>query len=265
MARQLHIFKSEVSGEMLTMPVTPNAYTIEHGRKVEVTAMHTAGEIAQPGAKIALDTELTYLLPAQDYPFVNAGASANPFFYLEKLEKWSDAGEKLRFLITGTPINVGVLLGPIKYEAKEDDVSGDLYVRVPMVERRDLTAESKQINQTTGNLGRGDMAATGGTYVVVAGDTLSSICRRFYGDASLYPRLATANGIKNPHLIYVGQVLKIPALTALPAAGTMAKSAQIAKASTTKITVTGVQKIMIDKAKNSLLFKHDSSLLEGIK
>lgn len=47
-------------------------------------------------------------------------------------------------------------------------------------------------------------------YVVTRGDTLSGIALRFYGDASQYPRIATANGIRNPHLIYPGQRLTIP-------------------------------------------------------
>ncbi|MCA9979538.1 MAG: LysM peptidoglycan-binding domain-containing protein [Anaerolineales bacterium] len=56
-----------------------------------------------------------------------------------------------------------------------------------------------------------------GTYVVQAGDTLFSIGRRFGVDHRL---IAEANGIVNPNLIFVGQVLKIPApATPLPATG----------------------------------------------
>ena len=58
------------------------------------------------------------------------------------------------------------------------------------------------------------------TYTVAAGDTLSAICRRFYGDATLYGRLAAANGIANPNLIHPGQVLRLPAREELPAADT---------------------------------------------
>ena len=47
-------------------------------------------------------------------------------------------------------------------------------------------------------------------YTVVKGDSLWAICKRTYGDGSLAYKLATANGIKNPNLIYPGQVLIIP-------------------------------------------------------
>jgi nucleoid-associated protein YgaU len=51
------------------------------------------------------------------------------------------------------------------------------------------------------------------TYTVVAGDTLSKIAKREYGEASKWPKIYDANRatIKNPDLIYPGQVLTLPA------------------------------------------------------
>src|SRR4051812_9491325 len=46
-------------------------------------------------------------------------------------------------------------------------------------------------------------------HTVVAGDTLSALAARFYGDASLYPLIATVNGIADPDAIDVGQALVI--------------------------------------------------------
>jgi len=46
-------------------------------------------------------------------------------------------------------------------------------------------------------------------YTVVAGDTLSKLALHFYGDAALYPLIATVNGIADPDAIDVGQVLVI--------------------------------------------------------
>ena len=50
------------------------------------------------------------------------------------------------------------------------------------------------------------------TYTVVAGDTLSKIAKREYGDASKWHAIYEANKdtIKNPDLIYPGQTFKIP-------------------------------------------------------
>lgn len=49
-------------------------------------------------------------------------------------------------------------------------------------------------------------------YTVQKGDSLSKIAKRYYGDAMKYPVLFEANRevIKNPDLIYPGQVLRVP-------------------------------------------------------
>ena len=51
------------------------------------------------------------------------------------------------------------------------------------------------------------------THTVVAGETLSSLALRFYGDAELYRMIATASGIANPNVINVGQRLIMPDFT----------------------------------------------------
>lgn len=59
--------------------------------------------------------------------------------------------------------------------------------------------------------------ASGSTYTVRAGDTLSSIASR-YGTTTY--ALARANGISNVNLIYVGQTLKVSGATTASTAGT---------------------------------------------
>ncbi|UBV43342.1 BON domain-containing protein [Deinococcus taeanensis] len=47
-------------------------------------------------------------------------------------------------------------------------------------------------------------------YTVKAGDTLSAIAQRYYGDAAEYRKIAHHNNISDPDLIQVGQKLRIP-------------------------------------------------------
>src|SRR5436190_9489275 len=47
------------------------------------------------------------------------------------------------------------------------------------------------------------------THTVFAGETLSALALRFYGEAELYRLIATASGIADPDVIDVGQVLVI--------------------------------------------------------
>ena len=55
-------------------------------------------------------------------------------------------------------------------------------------------------------------AAEGTTYVVVAGDCLWNIAYKHYGTGRLFGKIAAANGIESPYVIYVGQTLTIPSL-----------------------------------------------------
>ncbi len=55
-------------------------------------------------------------------------------------------------------------------------------------------------------------ATSSDTYVVVSGDNLWTIAKRFYGNGAQNTRIYNANRdkIRNPNLIYPGQVLTIP-------------------------------------------------------
>ena len=46
--------------------------------------------------------------------------------------------------------------------------------------------------------------------LVKKGDTLSHLSKRFSGRGAYYPQILLFNSIKNPHLIYPGNLLRIP-------------------------------------------------------
>lgn len=54
------------------------------------------------------------------------------------------------------------------------------------------------------------------TYTVKKGDTLSKIARDWLGNMALWPQLASYNKIKNPNIIFPGQVLQWPNKPAAP-------------------------------------------------
>lgn len=205
------IFKNTETGEELVMPVTPASYQIEHGRKQNTETLYLAGDVTSPGPAVLIDEEPEFLLPAHDYPFNQPGAILNPFVYLEKLEKWSDAGTVLRYVVADTPVNAAVRLGPIRY--REEDGTNDVLCVVPIRGVRQLEAEEAE----AANRAAEADPVKASTYTVVQGDTLGGICRKFYGDANLAAALAARNGIQNVNLIHPGQVLSIPDRSALPA------------------------------------------------
>lgn len=68
---------------------------------------------------------------------------------------------------------------------------------------------------TVPNLTGGIAAALGGApqprrHTVKAGETLSAIAVRYYGNANMWMRIADANGIRDPKKLAVGTVLTLP-------------------------------------------------------
>ena len=150
------------------------------------------------------------MLPARTYPFLTAGAVTDPQYYIDLLTAWGREANVCRYIVTGTGVNIPVLLGVLDYG--ESDGTNDVNCKLPLYEYRFL--EEAKVEQVTQNNGRTVEAAnqpqTADSYTVVKGDSLWAICKKFYGDGSLAYKLATANGIANPNLIYPGQVLTLP-------------------------------------------------------
>ncbi len=234
MPERRFLFKNTVTDQVFVLPVTPAGYQISHGRKAVQVDMHGVGQLNLPGEKTLLDEKLECFFPARSYPFSQPEAGTDPFVPLETLEKWSDRGDPVRFIVSGTPVNALVLLDPITYG--ERDGSGDLYVTIPMRGYRILALPTAE-TETAGNAARAveTEPAHAGSYTVEQGDSLWEIARWVYGDGSLYTRLAAANGIVNPDLIYPGQRLTLPDAEALPPARAAAVAAQIVERTETRL------------------------------
>lgn len=229
------ILKNTDKNQALTLPVTPSSYPMAAGRAVERLDMAQTGQIALPGLKSLFTGTLEFELPAQTYPFMTAGAAAEPQRYIEQLTGWSRDANVCRYIVTGTGINIPVLLGALDYG--EQDGTNDVYCKLPLYEYRFL--DEAKVEKVTQNAGRPveTPPQTAGSYTVVKGDSLWAICKRFYGDGSLAYKLATANGIKNPNLIYPGQVLTLPdkgALTGYAATPAPASPGRVQSGGTAK-------------------------------
>ena len=209
------ILKNTDTGQALILPVTPQSYPMEAGRAVERLDMAQTGQIALPGLNTLFAGTLEFMLPARAYPFLTAGAIAQPSHYIGLLTTWSAAANVCRYIVTGTDINAPVLLGPLDYG--EGDGTNDVNCRLPLYEYRYLDeAKASTVTQNNGrSVDTTSQPEAAGSYTVVKGDSLWAICKKFYGDGSLAYKLATANSVKNPNLIYPGQVLTLPDKEAL--------------------------------------------------
>lgn len=229
--RRRQIFIDETAGESVVLPVTPDSYAWENGINVEQVTIDGLGDINLAGYK-KLDTRsIECLFPAWMYPFCEPEARIEPYWYVEWFERRCQARTPLRYIVAGTPLNASVLIESIRYG--EEDGTNDLYVTITLRQYR--TTETPEAVTATAESGSALARETGTavtatqSYTVATGDTLWAICRRFYGDPYLYDRLAAANGVRNPDLIYPGQVLTILPAEQLPMAGTLPRSSQTAR------------------------------------
>src|SRR6476660_9949989 len=69
-------------------------------------------------------------------------------------------------------------------------------------------AQSSELNHLI-QVGEGPVVPLGHVVVREAGMTLSRLAFVLYGDANRWRELADANGLKDPNLIYLGQVLEL--------------------------------------------------------
>ena len=202
-------------GEELRLPVPPLPFGWAAEQNIREVTVNGSGTVTLPGDPAATSATLSVLLPAHDYPFVIPGSVLDPYYYIGRLVDFVTKKKIVRYVVPGV-INDRVVIQGVTYE--ERDGSGDVYATIylrgsPTLEA--VTTETVASSASgSSNAGRGnpETAETMQTYTVVTGDCLSVICRRYYGNGSAqyYNALADYNGIKNPHLIYPGQVITLP-------------------------------------------------------
>ena len=217
-------FVEPATSRELILPVTPAGYSWRGAANLQVVSLDQIGEATLfGGTRMGECTLEDCLLPAQDYPFIVPGGRADPEGYIARLEGWRDSGAQLQWIVSGTGINLSVMIAELTYG--ERDGTNDRYISISLRQWQRL--ETPVLAVSGGAATERDSrtgAASVKSYTVQSGDCLWAIAEKYYGKGSEYTRLAAANpDIKNPSLIYPGQVLTIPAADDLPEAG--AKSA----------------------------------------
>lgn len=230
--RRTHVFLDVASGVELVMPTYAQVgYTWQHGMGMEKISLSELGDIAVPTVRKLCAEPLEVLLPAQEYPFNVPGANLDPWTYVEALERRSDARSLQRYILTGTPINAAVYIEEVGYG--EPDGTGDLTVTIRLQEAKTPktipAASALGLELGLNSREEPENAVAGGAYVVVQGDTMNAISRRFYGTHTYAWPLAAYNNIPNANVIHPGQVLTIPPKDRLPAASKVVKPKSVTR------------------------------------
>lgn len=195
-----------VAGRELVLPVTPESFEVGRGVRIETLNIHGLGDIRVAGYPSLDNINISSFFPANEYPFAVAPL-VDPWDMVAQFSTWADQQTVVRFIVTGTTINIPVLIEDIRYG--EQDGSNDVYYTLTLAEYRYVSLATTITPTQTQSRPITTPPPVPKTYTVVAGDTLRAIARKFYGDSSKYTEIASANGIKNPNVIKVGAVLTL--------------------------------------------------------
>lgn len=171
-----------------------------------VTLMEV-GDITQlcpPGQKVV---SFSGFFPPGGYPF---DEGLDPAGSAEALRKMLEEGKPYPFSLTGTELEIRMEATVEKLDlwqqaGEEGCIGYDLTVR-------EYRSAEAAVSEAAGSGGgeRAEAAPEVKQYTVQEGDTLWGIAKSYLGDGSRYAEIAGLSGVKNPNLIYPGQVLTLP-------------------------------------------------------
>lgn len=206
------------NSDKFMLPVNPESFSFTEKHNNTSVNVNSIGEVNLIGKRGLKEGTISSFFPNQNYNFGNNSGRKKPYTYVNTILKWKEAGKPIR-LIVGGNINVQVTIESFKYG--EQDGTGDVYYLLGLKEYRAVKvvkrpkpkptkpskpAKPSKPQRTTENKPKQK------TYTVKKGDCLWNIAKKFYGNGAQYIKIYNANKskIKNPNLIYPGQVLVIP-------------------------------------------------------
>jgi len=199
--------------EKLKLPVNPSELKISNGGAsfTDINVIK-GGERTIIGNRNLRTVAFSSFFPKRyDSSFCNYKNIPRPWRAIKTIEKWRNSGKPVKLLITGTNVNMYCTIRKFEYQEKGGE-PGDIYFDLEFKEFKFIKIRQVKNKKTDGTSSRPDTQEQPRTYVVVSGDCLWNIAKRFYGTGAQYPVIFNANSppIQNPNLIYPGQVLIIP-------------------------------------------------------
>lgn len=140
----------------------------------------------------------------------------SPKVLLQKLCEWKNSDKPVHLILTGTSANFYAAIQTLQpYEQGGDPDS--IYYKIELKEYREVKVRQVKVDSAgtatvSKSSTRTDNRVQAKTYTVKPGDCLYNISKTALGDGGRYNEIYALNKdkIKNPNLIYPGQVLQLP-------------------------------------------------------
>lgn len=211
------------------MPITPSKVKVKINNQNETLTLISGEEINILKAAGLTDVSFDLLLPQVPYPFTNGGAQPADY-YLSLFERLKTAKEPFQWILNREKPNgsrlfyTNLTVGMEDYQITDDAEEGfDITVTVSLKQYRHYGTKTVTIQPASTPATKPtatveppkretSQAPKQSTYTVKSGDCLWNISKKYLGDGSRYNEIYNLNKdkIKNPNLIYAGQVLTLP-------------------------------------------------------
>lgn len=212
------------------LPIAPSKLQTKISNKNKTIMLINEGEInllKQPGLT---EIEFDVIIPQVNYPFATYVNGFKPAsYFLDKFEQLKTSMKPFQFIVSRVSpggkllFDTNIKVSLEDYAITEDAKNGlDLVVQIKLKQYKDYgtkTVVVKTVSLSNQSASKVTTVSTTKTrevskpipktYKVVKGDTLWGICKKYLGNGSKYPEIAKLNGIKNPNLIYPGQVIRL--------------------------------------------------------
>ena len=192
--------------DIFRFPILPSAINVQDYAITNDSNITGLGDVTVFGGKGLRTIEISSFFPnpKRKYSFVSYNDYPKQYDCVNKIKKWMDKGEVLRFIVTGTEINFQVRITDFEYS--EQDGTRDVYFTINLKEYRKIKISSTTPKKKkTDNKTRTDTKETSSktkqkTYTVKSGDTLYDIAKKHYGKGSDYKKIIEKNKSKYPSL-----------------------------------------------------------------